>query len=108
MNWFTIIFPAFVVLIILTIFTKRGRNLSVQMTFGRIEKDYGNIGQATKVNGLIKQSLRLLQCSKNGEMFYVLETRGSSFLSFNIFYTKITLEAAEKIIAIIKQDSPIA
>jgi hypothetical protein len=79
---FLSIFGVIVALIIFSIFTRRGRNFSVSVTFGNIIKDYGDIGNATKINGFIKQSVRLLQCDKKGEKFYLLETRTTAIMSF--------------------------
>lgn len=102
MEWQAILFVIFFVLVVLGVLTKQGHNIYVRSFYGKIVKDYGDIGGATKVNSLMGQSVRLLQCNRKGEMFYVLETRFTALLSYNVQYTKINQDLAQRLVDAIK------
>ena len=71
-NIFFFVFVGVVFIIVLSVlFTKKGTNTFVDVAFGgNVIKDWGDIG-TTNVRG-ISQTVRLLQCNKDGEIFFVL------------------------------------
>ena len=88
---FVLIFFVFFVLIGI-IFTKKGRNIAIKNSFGgNVVKDF-YLGDTKSF--FYNQSVTLLQCVKDGEMYFVLETS----IPLNKRYTKISLEMANNLI----------
>src|SRR5437879_6565601 len=79
------------VAIIFLLVTKRGHNAFVRIFLGAIEEDYGDIGD-TRVNG-VKQSLRLLRCTRRGNSFFVLESR----ILATTQYVKLSYDLARRL-----------
>lgn len=98
---FFAIFLIFAGYILLFFFTEKGRNLTVRIYYGAIIHDYGILGKEKVWFGV--QKIRLLQCQRGDEVFYVLETIQTGLASFQISYTKIGLVAGEKIVKIIQK-----
>ena len=84
------------------IFSKRGRNFSINKFIGTIIKDYGVVSE-DRIFGS-KQKIRLLKCKKNEETFYVLETEFTAFLSLQFYYTKISALTANKLINLLSEN----
>lgn len=92
---------AFMGFIAYSLFTKKGRRSFLQGTMGEILEDYGDIN-SVKLNSLVKQTLHLYKCSKEGKEYFVIEVRDNSILSFHISYIKISQEAAEKMVRVMQ------
>lgn len=72
----------------------------VRAGFGKIIKDYGDLG-SSRVRALMTQTLHLYECSNGKEDFFVLETR----MLGNIQYTKISHKTAQNLIKAISSKS---
>lgn len=68
-----------------------------------IIKDYGKIGSVL-LQGLFPQSVKLVKCSSKGEVFYVLVITRRFSRGF-ISVSKITLDVAQKLVAIFQGDT---
>ena len=87
--------------IVLFVFlTKKGKNVSVALGFGKIVKDYGDIG-SSNLTGFMTQTLHLYECNNGRENFFVLEIR----MLLRIQYVKISLETAQNFIKAVSSES---
>jgi hypothetical protein len=90
-------FPVIVILFFFSVmyllFSRKGKDIFVRMTFGKIIKDYGDMGSSTIYN-FFTQTIHLYECSKDNIRFFVIETR----MFMNVQYTKISPETAKNLI----------
>lgn len=92
------------VVIAFAVLTKRGRNISIATTYGKIIQDYGEIGQSfvgKKPYFGSNQSLRLLKCQRNEEEFFLIETKNTNFASFDVHYTALSKDTSNALVNII-------
>lgn len=106
---FNYIFPIFFVvifaLVILSIFTKKGRLLSTKGFFwgGQVIKDYGWLDDTGTINALIKQRIQVLKYKKGDEIFYVLLVKDTSVASVQMMPVKLSEQEAQKLVAIFSE-----
>lgn len=85
---FFVVWLILALFILFSIFTKRGHRLNIEMQFKcKVVNDLGELNQDDMLFG--KQKLRLYECSKENEIFYVLESRQTQGLGFAISYIKL-------------------
>ena len=77
---------------------RKVKNAFIWIFFGRIQTDYGDLGE-TSVGG-IKQGVRLLKCHRGDNSFFVIE---SSFIS-RIQYVKLSEASAKNLVEILSRD----
>jgi hypothetical protein len=94
-----IFFITIFVVFILMIFTKKGKDIFVRITMGKILKDYGSMG-GLKIMGAT-QGVRLLKCEKKGNTFFVIE---ASF-PLGMQYTKLSPEMVKHLIDALKEEN---
>jgi len=80
--------------------TRKGKNVLVTVAFGKIVKDYGDIGSST-LRGFMTQTLHLYKCINDKENFFVLEIRVFN----NIQYAKISLETVQNFIKVVSSEN---
>ena len=103
------IIPIFAVVIltvvILSIFTNKGRLLSAKGFFwgGQVVKDYGWLDNAGTINALIKQRIQVLKYKKGDEIFYVLLVKDTSIASVQMTPVKLSEKEAQKLISILSE-----
>ena len=103
------IFPIFFVIIfavvILGIFTKKGRLLSTKSFFwgGQVLKDYGWLDDTGTINALIKQRIQVLKYKKGEEIFYVLLVKDTSVASVQMMPVKLSEQEAQKLVTILSE-----
>jgi hypothetical protein len=86
------------VLLIMLPTNRKVRNAFIWICFGRIQKDYGDLGEASV--GGIKQGVRLLKCNRGGDSCFVIE---SSFIS-RIQYVKLSEASAKNLVQILSRE----
>lgn len=99
---FPFLFIPFFIFILFMVLSKRGRNTGIKMMFGDIVQDYGELG-TTQLKMGFTQSIRLLKCQKDTDIFYVLETTDSRPGSIQTTWTKIDVPTLAQISALIQQ-----
>ena len=74
--------------ILFSIFTRKGRNTAIKLQFGgKVIEDLGELGQSGSIFG--NQTVRLLKCQRDDEVFYILETKTSQLLGVVYSFTKL-------------------
>lgn len=106
---FDYIFPIFFVVIfavvILGIFTKKGRLLMTKGFFlgGQVIKDYGWLEDTGTINALTKQRIQVLKYKKDNEVFYVLLVKDTTVASVQMMPVKLSEKEAQKLVAILSE-----
>lgn len=90
---FPIIFILFFGAILYMLFSRKGKDIFVRLSFGKIIKDYGDMGSST-ISSFFTQTIHLYECSNSNGNFFVIETR----MFLNVQYTKISPETAKNLI----------
>ena len=91
-----IIFPIFFVIILLGVFTRRGRNFAIKTEYGgNVVEDLGIISEYPVFAG--HQKVRLLKCEDKGTQFYILETESTMPASKQFYWTRIDKETLGKL-----------
>src|SRR6187551_3890567 len=95
-------FLAFACIILLGIFTRKGRNVGVGFLYGgKVAEDLGEIARYRVTIG--QQSVHLLRCVRSGTEFYVLECRSLAPLSIQYNYIRLDAESLEQINRLVKE-----
>ncbi len=85
---FLVLWVLVAMIIIVGLFTKKGRSKSIELQFGaKVVDDLGVISEEAVFLG--KQTVRLFKCEQGGHTFFVLEVKRTAALGFSYAYVKV-------------------
>ena len=82
--------------IVFGLFTKKGRNKSIELQFGaKVISDRGVVSEDSMLLG--KQIVTLYECEKDGLRFFVMEAKRTAPFGFSYTYVKVDKELIHKL-----------